>query len=80
MQLDFVLVARQDKQLAVAVFGARHFRVPVLGVEEDTVCLAAEPGERVEEKKGMAECRAVGRIQAVRVVGPVGRVFRGCPT
>lgn len=76
MQLDLVRVARQDKQLAVAVFGARHLRVPVLRIEEDPVCLAAEPGERVEEEERMAERRAVGRIQAVRVLGPVCGALR----
>jgi hypothetical protein len=75
VQLDLVRVARKDEQLAVAVLGARHLRVPMLGEEEDAIRLAPESGERVEDKERMAERRAVGRIEAVCKVAPIGHVL-----
>ena len=71
VQLDFIFVARENKQLAVTISGARYVRVPMLGVEEDSICLTTQLRKRVEEKDGMAECRTVRCIQAVRIVGPV---------
>lgn len=78
MQFDFVHVARQDKQLAVAVRLVCDLRVPVLGVKEDAVCFAPEPCKSVKEKQCMAERCAVGGIEAVRIVGPIGRRLCRC--
>jgi hypothetical protein len=70
MQLDLVCVARQNEQLAVSILGVFHRRVPVVGVEENAICFAAESGERLGEEDSMAERRGIGRVEAVCVVGP----------
>jgi hypothetical protein len=72
MQLDLVLVARQNKQLAVAILRARNLCVPVLRIEENPIRFAAEPCKCIEEEQGMTERRAVRGIQAVRIIGPIG--------
>ena len=76
VQFDFVFVARQHKQLAVTVFGACHFCVPGLGVEQDAICLATKRRQGVEDEKGVTERRAVGCIEAVCIVGPIGYALR----
>jgi hypothetical protein len=71
MQFDLVCVARQNEQLAVSILGVFHLRVPVVGVEKNAICFAAESGERLGEEDSMAERRGIGRVEAVCVVGPV---------
>jgi hypothetical protein len=82
MQFRLVRAARQTEQLTISIRGIVYVCVPVIGVEEDAVCFAAESSERVEEHDGMTELRAVGRVQAVCIIGPIdsqiGAVFGYC--